>query len=106
MTITNWTPQRLAIWRNMSPESRDYDRVMARSFPPGQGGIETKQWREYVWERDRERAESYDPDSHECSCHTNPPCSHCESCEVCNCEACDDWHDTAGGEVCPKKEDA
>lgn len=96
--IRDWTPERLSIWEDMTPAERDYDRVMAGSYPPGQGRIETQDYRNYLAEKyDEARA-----DDHGCSCFSNPPCGHCESCPVCNCERCDDWHDTAGGEVCPK----
>lgn len=41
-------------------------------------------------------------EDHACSCHMgHAPCGHCEACEVCNCERCDAWHDTYGGELCP-----
>ena len=100
--MTYWTPYRMNIWWNLSPESRDYDRVMAGVYPPGQGRIETQEYRDYWAEKMEQAREERDENDHGCSCHINPPCGHCESCPVCNCERCDDWHDTAGGEVCPK----
>lgn len=93
-----WTPERIRIWRNLTPAERDYDRVMAGSYPPlpGASVLETKQWQDYVAEQREHFFEE-----HTCSCHLNGPCSHCTDCPICNCEDCDDWHDTRGGEICP-----
>jgi hypothetical protein len=49
--------------------------------------------------------ELWDGDSHNCQCAVlgrGAPCSHCTDCPECNCPRCEDWHDTAGGETCPK----
>lgn len=43
--------------------------------------------------------------SHVCGCgnpNAAPPCWHCTSCPECNCEVCDDWHQTCAGEICPE----
>ena len=50
---------------------------------------------------------TYEDGEHVCACAylgENAPCGHCTDCTVCNCQACQEWHDTAGGETCPKKE--
>lgn len=50
---------------------------------------------------------TFDPGEHVCACAVlgeNAPCGHCTGCPVCNCARCEDWHDTAGGEVCPHAE--
>lgn len=42
---------------------------------------------------------------HSCSCAVlghMAPCSHCTDCPECNCPRCEDWHQTADGETCPK----
>lgn len=95
----NWTPERIEIWHNMSPEDRDYDRVMTGTFPPGESRVESTKWREFlanVEDGSEERMEQ-----HSCSCHINPPCSHCTDCQKCNCVRCDDWHNYRDGETCP-----
>lgn len=94
--MTNWTPERIRIWENMSAGQRDYDRFFAGSYPPGRGSFETRVYRTMAAEQD-----SMQMEGHTCTCFRNPPCAHCTDCTVCNCEPCDDWHDTAGGEVCP-----
>lgn len=94
-----WTAERLRIWADMSPADRDYDRVVAGSYPPGQWEPETPEWKAKLKEM---RADPENPDDHSCTCWINGPCGHCESCPVCNCERCDDWHQTNEGEVCPK----
>lgn len=48
--------------------------------------------------------ETWDGD-HACACAylgRMAPCSHCTDCPECNCARCEDWHDTAAGETCPK----
>lgn len=97
----NWTPERIEIWNNMSPEDRDYDRIMTGTFPPGGGRIESEKWRDYLYSLTEDEYESR-MDQHSCSCHTSAPCSHCTNCEKCNCVVCDDWHDYRSGERCPK----
>jgi hypothetical protein len=98
----SWTPERIRIWRNMSPTERDYDRMIAGSYPPlpGASQLETAEARDYWME---EQSRSFD--EHICMCQVSPPCSHCTDCPECNCEACDDWHDTVGGETCPLLEE-
>jgi hypothetical protein len=93
-----WTPERIRIWRSLTPAERDYDRVMAGSYPPlpGASQLETMEWQDY---RDEQVNNSFE--EHTCTCHINGPCSHCVDCSVCNCLACDDWHDTLNGETCP-----
>lgn len=49
---------RTKIWRNMSKEKKDYDRMMD---PNGS----------------RELDELCEPDREGCSCHIHPPCSYC-----------------------------
>ena len=47
----------------------------------------------------------WDGDSHNCQCAVagiGAPCSHCTDCPECNCPRCEDWHQTADGETCPK----
>lgn len=104
MAYVNWTPERIEIWHNMSPEDRDYDRVMTGLYPPGQGNVETAKWNEYL----DQIAETHEDrmDQHSCSCHINPPCSHCTDCEKCNCEVCDDWHDYRNGDTCPREDES
>lgn len=65
-----WTERRLAIWRNLTPSERDYDRYQGQ-YPPGQGACETAEGRLAIEQRD-----NYDGDRG-CSCHINPPCSTC-----------------------------
>ena len=94
-----WTPERIGIWKNMTPAERDYDRFFAGSYPPprSNAAYETRVYRTMAEQEDSRQMEE-----HTCTCHRNPPCSHCTDCPVCNCEPCDDWHNTFGGEVCPQ----
>lgn len=73
-----WTECRLAIWRSMTPEQRDYDRYQGW-FPPGQGACETEDGRVEV---ERIQQDVYD-DEHACRCHIRPPCWHCTDCHDC-----------------------
>lgn len=68
--------RRLRIWRNMTPEQRDYDRFVARQIPEGATwGAETEGGRAAEAERDRLLDGDYEPQG--CSCHLSAPCSWC-----------------------------
>ncbi len=76
MTAAAKRAKRLAIWRGMTPEQRDYDRFVARQIPHGATwGAETKGGLEMEAERDIRMDDDSGPDG--CSCHINPPCSWC-----------------------------
>jgi hypothetical protein len=71
--------RRLAIWRNLTPEERDYDRFVAGQIPQGASWLP-----ETAWGRDeglarRQSMISGDGECGGCSCHINPPCWHCEN---------------------------
>ncbi len=78
--------ERLAIWRKMTPESRDYDRFVARRIPHGVPLPEM--WRAETEMGRSAKAAMLDTDNPErgCSCHISPPCSYCES--LAECETC------------------
>lgn len=68
----------LRIWRNLTPEQRDYDRFVARQIPQGATwGAETQGGLAMQAERDRLTEDGGESDG--CSCHINPPCSYCMS---------------------------
>lgn len=70
--------KRLAIWRGMTPEARDYDRFVARQIPYGATwSAETKGGLEMQADLDRLMDEIEDEGG--CSCHIAPPCSWCLS---------------------------
>lgn len=73
-----WTPDRLAIWKSLTPEQRDFDRYQGW-YPPGQGACETAEGARGVEIRDQEAYEA----EHECRCHIAPPCWHCSNCRDC-----------------------
>lgn len=52
--IRTWTPERLDIWRRMTPQQRDYDRLVAHSYPPGDGALETEGARQALFEQEEE----------------------------------------------------
>jgi hypothetical protein len=61
--------EKLAIWHRMTPERRDYDRLVARRIPQGASWTpETNM----VAPTERE----YD-DDRGCSCHISAPCGWC-----------------------------
>ena len=63
--MTYWNEKRLRIWREMTPEQRDYDRWVG-VYPPGQGAYETVNSDIYV--EDEEAT---------CMCFKPAPCSYC-----------------------------
>lgn len=65
--------RRLVIWNSMTPEQRDYDRVVARQIP---FGATMTPETDAGW---RALDERYDLDDAGCRCHINPPCSYCTS---------------------------
>lgn len=63
------------IWRQMTPEQRDYDRFVARQVPLGCSlEPETEGGRRMQRELTARVAEEA---SRGCTCHINPPCSFC-----------------------------
>ncbi|MDQ0376535.1 hypothetical protein [Amycolatopsis thermophila] len=77
-----WTDERLAIWRRLTPQQRDYDRFQGW-YPPGQGTCETEGGRRAIEERDEARDAATEDELHVCTCHVNPPCTHCVECTDC-----------------------
>lgn len=74
----HWTPERLAIWRSMTPQQRDFDRYQGW-YPPGEGVCETKEGAQAI----EQRLEDAWNEEHGCRCHINPPCWHCTDCPDC-----------------------
>jgi len=66
---------RLQIWKGMTPEKRDYDRMQG-VIPFGASWTpETPEGAEAIKERQAQKGRSVYEEG--CSCHTNPPCSYC-----------------------------
>lgn len=90
--------RRLAIWRDLTPEQRDYDRFIAGVIPQGASWLPETEWGR---SEGRTRLNAMTGES-SCRCHINSPCSYCESLE--ECETCgawiprDDMDDHASGE--------
>lgn len=62
-------------------------------------------WTEIGWVDTGFAKGGYIDKSHDCGCgypNAAPPCWHCTSCPECNCDVCDDFHNTAVGEICPE----
>lgn len=67
--------RRLAIWRKLTPEQRDYDRFVAGQIPQGASWLP-----ETEWGRDEGvelRQSMIGGECGGCACHRSPPCSHC-----------------------------
>ena len=81
--------QRLATWRRMTPEQRDYDRFVARQVPFGLTASEKLRAETPRGRAAKAVMQSPDLSERGCSCHINPPCSYCTSfqlCELCEFE--------------------
>lgn len=76
MPETTKQERRLAIWRNLTPEQRDYDRFVAGVIPQGASWLPETEWGR---NEGRSRLAAMISDECQgCTCFRNPPCAHCE----------------------------
>lgn len=66
---------RLKLWKNMTPERRDYDRYQGVIPHGASWTCETKEGQIMLDRRREEKGLSVYETG--CSCHINPPCSYC-----------------------------
>jgi hypothetical protein len=66
---------RLKIWRNMTPEQRDYDRFVGKIPFGASWSCETEEGQKNLEERRESRGMSVYEEG--CSCHICPPCNYC-----------------------------
>jgi hypothetical protein len=78
MPETTKQERRLTIWRNLTPEQRDYDRFVAGQIPQGASWLAETDWGREQGRARLEAMVTYDDKCQGCACHRNPPCFHCE----------------------------